>query len=290
MSDHDHSVELSDDGLLFSEQSPRAQLQNAILRAYLGSLSEELNHSPAERRMFVQLFAEPGLYRNRVTQEWVTGASIHALSCTGFNYYLYSSLNAQILSSLRRRYEMYFTRPHCEAYFLGGDCNDLARGVVAETELFTLTSQHPTPADATFCTYQCELQLHWATIATISRLPYVNLILYYPLDALNRQMPDAYRQRAETVVDAFFGGKAWRELYAQGYGRARQDLLFPYFCDRLAQLGFAEIVSDNDLNLLTPPTEDDPDLYRLLFVHKQTKGDAFWEQVRRAATPSSATL
>lgn len=280
-------IELSDDGLLSYERGPRAQRQIEIVRAYLSTLSEDLLQQGATRRMFVQLFSEPGLYRNRVTLEWFRGAALHALSLLGFNYYVYSSLNAQVLATLRRRYDTYFARPDREAYFLGGNCNDLARGVVAETELFRMTSRRPNPVNTTFCAYQGDVQIRWETVVAISRLPQVNLIFYYPMDALNRQMSIAYGQRAETVVDAFFGSKAWRDLYARSFGRARHDLLFPYFRERIMQLGFVETVSDLDLNLLSPATEEDPDLYRLLFVHKQPKDATFWTRLKQAVTSSN---
>ena len=281
MSDN-RPVELTDDGLLNYERGPRAQRQIAIVRAYLSTLSEDLIKEGAARRMFVQLFSEPGLYRNRVTLEWFRGAALHALTLSGFNYYVYSSLNSQILATLRRRYDTYFARSNGEAYFLGGNCNDLARGIVSEIELFRLTSKHPHPVDATFCIYQGDVQVRWETLVAISRLPQVNLIFYYPLDALNRQMPIAYGQRAETVVDAFFGSKAWRDLYARSFGRVRHDLLFPYFCERLAQLGFTEAISDSNLNLMEPPGEEEPDFYRLLFLHKQPKEKSFWTRLQQA--------
>lgn len=292
-------LESQEDTLLYYERSSRAQAQIATVRRYLDEISHELEHSAFKRRTFVQLFAEPGMYRNRATQEWFVGAALHALTLTGFNYYFYTSLNHQVLEALERRYRDYFARPDRQAFFLGGNCNDLSRGIISETEFYILTQRGtrplnssstngsartalPVPATLTFCLYQNGVHLNWETVVMISRLPYVNLILYYPKDALNRQMPQANAQRGETDVDAFFGGKAWRDLYHRGIGQSRHDHLIPYYCERLQSLGFQEIVTERELNGLPDLTEGEPSDYFLIFAHKQPKGEAFWTKVGSA--------
>jgi hypothetical protein len=285
-----------DESLLYYELGSRAQAQIALVRRYLDTVSRELEQSAFKRRIFVQLFAEPGLYRNRSTQEWFVGAAVHAFSLTGFNRYIYTSLNHQVLASLEKRYQTYFARPDTHASFMGGNCNDLARGIVSETEYYILTRRGtrplngqgmygaahtalPVPAALTFCLYQSDVHLSWDTVAAISRLPYVNLILYYPLDALNRQMPQANVQRGETSVDGFFGGKAWRDVYQRTIGQSRHDQLIPYYCQRLAALGFGEIVTEQTLHRLPAVSENEQPDYFLIFAHKQPKGAAFWEAV-----------
>lgn len=288
--------DLSDDELIYFEGGARAQEQIALARRYLDAVNRDMSASTFARRAFVQLFAEPGLYRNRATQEWFIGAGLHAFTLMGFNHYIYTSLNHQVLGALEQRYQRYFARPHTQAHFMGGNCNDLARGIISETEFYILTRRGtrplggggsfgaaqtalPVPAALTFCLYQSDVHLLWETVVAISRLPYVNLMVYYPIDALNRQMPQAQSQRGESDVDGFFGGKAWRDLYRRGLGQSRHEQLIPYYCERLKSLGFGEVVTELDFRLL--PSIQDPETpnYFLIFAHKQPKGEAFWESV-----------
>lgn len=276
--------ELYDDGLIYQEHGSRAQSQTAFVRHYLDAVSQEMDNAPICRRSFVQLFAEAGLYRNRDTQEWFVGAALHALNLTGFNHYIYTSLNQQVLATLEQRHQTFFPRSDAEVHFMGGNCNDLARGIVSESEFQMLSrrSRNGTPAPSvalTFCLCQNDVYLLWETLVAISRLPYVNLILYYPMEALNRQMAQAYDQRGETAVDAFFGGKAWRDLYRRGYGQNRHELLIPYYCDRLRALGFSEVVTEQDLHLMADVPDHEAPTHCLLFAHKQPKSLDFWDAV-----------
>lgn len=281
--------ELYDDGLIYHEHGSRTQSQTAFVRQYLDAVSQEMDNAPIYRRSFVQLFAEAGLYRNRDTQEWFVGAALHALNLTGFNHYIYTSLNQQVLATLEQRHQAFFPRPDADVHFMGGNCNDLARGIVCESE-FQIASRRahrpahphapaPLPVALTFCLCQNDVYLLWETLVSIGRLPYVNLILYYPMEALNRQMAQAYDQRGETAVDAFFGGKAWRDLYRRGYGQNRHDLLIPYYCDRLRALGFGEVVTERDLHLMSDMPDYEAPTYFLLFAHKQPKSQDFWNTV-----------
>jgi hypothetical protein len=288
--------EVYDDGLIYNEYDSHTQHQMEVVRRYLDVLNEEMRGSTYSRRTFVQLFAEPGLYRNRETQEWFTGAALHALSLTGFNRYFYSSLNQQVLATLEQRAQTLFPRPDAEVHFMGGNCNDLARGIIGETEFYmsalcpkpvhkegfalvTPRILHPVPAALTFCIYQSDVHLRWETVSAISRLPYVNMVLYYPLDALNRQMAQAQGQRGETDVDGFFGGKAWRDLYRRGMGQQHHEQLLSYYCERLKALGFGEVRTELDSSIRAATLGSDASGHLLIFAHKQPKSAEFWQSV-----------
>jgi len=287
---------LYDDGLIYHERGHRAQTQMAVVRRYLDAVNQEMSDSAFSRRTFVQLFAEPGLYRNRDSQEWYAGAALHALSLPGFNHYIYSTLNQQVLATLERRYQTFFSRPDADVYFMGANCNDLAGGIVSESEFYISARRpkstpnsstrilHPVPVALTFSLCQSDVYLRWETVAAISRLPYVNLILYYPVDALNRQMPQAQMEQGETRVDAFFGGKAWRDLYRRGAGQSRHEQLIAYYRERLRALGFGEIVTENDLALAPLDVESDSLGDFLMFAAKQPKGAEFWDAVKNQAS------
>jgi hypothetical protein len=289
-------ADVSNDGLLYYERGSYGQTQVALVRRYLSALNESLQHSIFTRRSFIELFTDPGLYRNLYTYEWFVGAALHALTLEGFNHYVYASISRQLLGGLSTRYERYIQRPALPVYFIAGDCNDLARGIISETEYYahtqggTLVNPQSTPhsiarevasapVSLTFCLYQSEVLLTWDTVTAISQLPYVNLILYYPIDPLNRIMPTASVEASENTVDAFFGGKAWRDLYHRGIGTARHEQLIPYYCERLSSLGFSEIVTERSLNTLSPGTAHGTPSYYIIFAHKQPKTADFWQRV-----------
>lgn len=286
--------ELYDDGLMFYEYGPRTQARITLVQRYLDVVNTEMQNSAFTRRMFVQLFAEPGVCRNRETQEWFTGTALHALTLHGFNRYLYLSLNQQVLSALEQRYQSKPRREDAEVFFMGGNCNDLARGVVSETEFYISARRpkartdtlslgarilHPVPAAITCCISPSDTLLRWETVAALSRLPYVNLIIHYPITALMQQMGEAHPQRSETDVDGFFGGKPWRDFYRRGMGQQRHTQLISYFCERLRSLGFTEVVTEDDLRLFPTPGDTQSSNYFLIFAHKQPKGETFWETV-----------
>ncbi len=276
-------AEQYDDGLLYQERGPHAHAQTMMVHHYLDAVSHELARMPARRRTFVQLFAEAGMYRHRETREWFVGAALHALSLPGFNQYIYTTLNPQVLTALEHRYHTFFPDRNADVHFMGGNCNDLARGIVSETE-FYLSSRRATaplnlPPALTVCLCQNDIYLRWETLEALSRLPDVNLILYYPVDALNRQMPLTFDQPGTTAVDTFFGESRWRDVYRRGVGHNRHDLLIPYYCKRLQELGFSEVVPEWDLHPSPTAEQGESGGHCLIFAHKQPKTAAFWQAV-----------
>jgi len=114
----------------------------------------------------------------------------------------------------------------------------------------------------------------------------MDLIIHYPQYGLNLCMKQASQAQGFKKVDAFFGGTAWRDIYAKYTdkppARAHSELI-DYYRDGLKKLGYEEVRRDDETGeepLMRNAQKNAP-LYRLLFASKHQLGKDFWHAVTR---------
>ena len=116
----------------------------------------------------------------------------------------------------------------------------------------------------------------------------MDLIINYSEGGLNRLMRLASRSQQESVIDQFFGGQKWRQLFddvekgrTQPFALRRK--LIDLYRDNLRTLGYRDVIRGDEIPQVEPlmrNTRRAP-LYRLLFASKHDRGNEFWQKITR---------
>jgi three-Cys-motif partner protein len=131
------------------------------------------------------------------------------------------------------------------------------------------------------------LELEWATIASLARVPRMDLIIHYSQSGLTRNLDNCFDLDEETVVDRFFGDTIWRQIYCENRERgashgAIHRALIDHYKAKLGALGYVKVVDpDFTSEPLIRNTMRNAPLYRLLFASKHDLGNKFWSEVTK---------
>ncbi len=254
-----------------------AQQDLCDVRRYLDVLTRWLHRVPAARQTFVSLFSCKGVVRDQVARDLYNSAAFTGFNVTHpFDRYIFTSMHPDHLRRMQDRYEAQYRSLSPNVLFLAGDSNDLAQGIVGENLFYQDIVQDPAPT-IVFVNPN-DLRMQWRTLEALAQLPHLYLVLFYPLDALNRYIPRTIHSNFTTEVDLFFGTHQWRDLYAKALGHNKQRMLLSYYMQRMRALGFRDVMSNNQYALSPSDKADDMSLYCLLFAHKQMLPSRFWEE------------
>jgi three-Cys-motif partner protein len=256
-----------------------AQQEVTLVKRYIDGLSRWLPRTPATRRTFVSLFSNPNLVRNAIARDLYKNACLSSFEASRpFERYLFATLQPQRLHELQQRYERHHHTINADVLFLTGDSNDLAHGIVGES-IFHQESVSHTPSPTIVFINPDDLRLQWKTLQLLARLPNLYLILFYPMDALERWMARNLTSKFTTDADIFFGNTGWRDVYLQTSSHARALTLHDYYCDGLRDLGFDEIVKGAELGIQGYTSRNETRLYSLLLAHKSPMPRPFWDEL-----------
>lgn len=256
-----------------------AEMEVDTVERYLDGLTRWFARYPVARRTFVSLFSNTGMIRNRGVRDLYKNACLSSFAVgQPFDRYIFASFQPQLLTEFNLRYTHQYQKLATDVLFLNGDSNDLAHGIVGETTFHQeLVGDRPAPM-VVFLNPD-ELRLRWATLQTLSRLPHLYLVLFYPMDALDRLMPRHLTSTFTTEVDLFFGTTEWRDLYLRTPPNARQLVLLSLYQEQLCKLGFRELVNGYDLGIHWERASADTRLYTVLFAQKTPLPRSFWDDL-----------
>jgi len=129
------------------------------------------------------------------------------------------------------------------------------------------------------------LELEWSTVVRLASVQRMDLIIYYPQEALTRNVDHLFDSPSHTRIDCYFGSRAWRQAYrhwrAQYGTRGRHRVLMDLYMDNLRDLGYVDIRGTEyvgDEPLMRNKIRNAP-LYRLIFASKHKRGHEFWHSV-----------
>jgi three-Cys-motif partner protein len=275
MSTNESDTDASHSGTLVAA----AEAEVNTVGRYLDGLTRWFARYPMARRTFVSLFSNTGMIRNPVARDLYKNACLASFEVgRPFDRYIFAAFQPQLLGELQLRYDHQFHSVASDVMFLTGDSNDLAHGIVGETT-FQQELAGDRPAPMVVFLNPDELRLRWATLEILARLPHLFLIIFYPIDALDRLMPRNLTSTFTTEVDLFFGTPGWRDVYLRTPINTRQTTLLHYYQERIMGLGFREIVNGYDLGIHWERTSADPRLYSVLFAQKTPLPRSFWEDL-----------
>lgn len=273
------TIESGNDGSPSGTLVAAAEAEVTTVGRYLDGLTQWFARYPIARRTFVSLFSNAGMIRNPIARDLYKNAALAAFEVGHpFDRYIFAAFQPTLLGEFQLRYDHQFHNVASDVLFLTGDSNDLAHGIVGETT-FHQEIAGDRPAPMVVFLNPDELRLRWSTVETLARLPHLFLILFYPIDTLDRMMSRNLTSTFTTEVDLFFGSPRWREVYGRSTIGTRQNAMLHYYQARLNGLGFREIVNGYDLGIHWERHSAEPRLYSVLFAQKTPLPRSFWENL-----------
>ena len=131
------------------------------------------------------------------------------------------------------------------------------------------------------------LELEWKTIERLAQMKRMDLIIHYSQNGLTRNLDKSYATTKDTVVDAFFGDRNWRDVYKSALSK-RESIgvhraLIDYYKSKLSSLGYVVINDSEEIahEPLIRNTQRNAPLYRLLFASKHPLGNKIWNEVTK---------
>ncbi len=265
------------------------------LKRYIDIFSTSMHDKPWRARHYIDLFA--GLGKCYVSETGTTHLGSPLLALTTrypFTGYFFVDLNASNITALRQR--CHASPVHDRIQYFVGDSNLVVKDIV----------EHILAIDRAYIPNQWSslnlafldpdgLQLQWETVATLAKLPRMDLIIHYPQMALTRNMSKDCRAEKQTKIDLFFGGTEWRKIYEE-YQRKEEHFihrqLMNHYKEKLLDMGYEEVFRDDEVGdepLIRNAKRSAP-LYRLLFASKHLLGHSFWRKVIRRDVHGQARL
>jgi len=275
-----------DDGLPMRSAGPWAKAKLDYLARYIDVFETAMREKWAVRH-YVDLFAGPGKNRVRDSREILLGSPLLALTTRyPFTGYFFVDLLPENANALQRRCSASPER-HRVTIFTG-DCNAIIDEIVAQIRQTDQKRQRAglwTSLNLAFLDPK-GLELQWATVAKLASVSRMDLIITYPQGGLNRYMRQAFESNTWTAVDHFFGGREWRDIYAQYRRRQLRGIhrhLIDFYREKLQTLGYQQVIEDTETGYepLIRNAQTRAPMYRLVFASKHPLGHDFWEKITR---------
>ncbi len=213
-------------------------------------------------RLYVDLFAGPGLCLDKTTGEEFEGSPMLALGCkTPFTHLYLNDQNHDFVNALKQRQEAKF--PDSQVSYYGLDCNEAASAIYRSLPSGALVLCFIDP-----WTYEVTFD----SLAALCQHRSIDLIVTFHSTAIKR---NAHHEIA--AVDKFLGDETWREEYFAAEGdpsRPHTHILIETFTASLRKrLGFTHFGEPEVIR----NTNSAPMFY-LLFASRHPRGLDFWSK------------
>jgi len=226
-----------------------------------------------EVRVYIDLYAGPGVSRIRGTDRLLLGSPLLALAVPDpFDQYIFCEADESFRSALEQRVRKLF--PSANAWFIPGDCNDQIEEVCR-----AIPSPSRERRVLSFCFVDpFDVSLRFSTVRRLS---------YYYLDFLFLLAlhMDANRNLAHYVspdnvkIDEFLGLPGWRQLWET---EERRGAKFPRFLaeqysKQMETLRYLPMPWEKMRHVRS--TEKNTPLYSLALFSRNDLAHQFWDQV-----------
>jgi len=200
------------DGLPSRSSGPWVKEKLFYIKQYIDTFEIAMRQKSWRKRIYIDLFAGPGKCQIKGTQEYLLGSPLLALTTRHpfTDYFFVDSDNEKIDVLCQRVGSVSGVKS------LVGDANlkvyeivDTISGIDAEFIKGAWSSLNLAFLDPQ------GLELEWNTVATLAKLKKMDLIIHYSQHGIKRLAKNCYDASNETVVDKFFGGSQWRDIYAR---------------------------------------------------------------------------
>lgn len=213
------------------------------------------------RRVYVDLFAGPGMCVTRGTDDFFDGSPLIALQ-RPFTDHIYVDLDPVATESLERRVSSW--RNERAVHVIQGDCNDAIDRVIELIPKNAIVFAFIDPTN---------WQIRFETVRKLCADRRVDILLTFQVGMLkrNRMVPSMKK------VDAFFGTTTWRPALDSGE-QAKLAHFATCYGAQMVSLGYLDVTPSIEPKMrISTHTL----LYTLRFYSKHERGHEFWEKIAR---------
>lgn len=267
----------NDDGLSVRNAGEWVQFKIDYLNRYI-DLFETSMRNKWSVRYYIDLLAGPGKNRIQNSGKIIPGSPLIALNTKyPFSNYIFNEVDKNSFSALEQRTIPYKTNSDIKLY--NSDCNIVIDEVVKQLEINQKNSLNFSFIDPE------GLQVRWETVEKLASVRRMDILLYYPVEALNRNMRKCINCNEDTKIDWFFGGNKWRDIYQSLESQNNLSNIHRELMDliksNLKKFGYIDFSSDHfqEIEPLIRNKERNAPLYRLIFASKHNLGNTFWKKI-----------
>ncbi|GAC1672932.1 MAG: hypothetical protein PVS2B2_05660 [Candidatus Acidiferrum sp.] len=265
-----------DDGLYYAEVGGWAEVKHSIVGLYDRLFSKGMKNK-WDCRVYIDLYAGPGLLKIRNSDKFIWGSPIHALSVEHpFDKYIFCDNNSQALEALKKRVNRHF--PHVPATFIPGSCDQLVEEICGSIPQFSKKFRV-----LSFCFVDPhDISIKFSTIRRLADYR-IDFLFLLALDM------DANRARANYLgptnhkIDEFLGGSDWRAKWNQSDKRDFRRFLAQEYARQMTTLGYLPL----EFAKMKQVRADDNNrpLYRLALFSKNKLAYKYWDEVLKYSDP-----
>lgn len=236
-------------------------------------------------RAFIDLFSGPGKCVVRGIGKVISGSSLLALEqSTPFSLVISIDISSEALAALEKRGKKLNVQTKLVTFHK--DCNFVVDNIRKELDqsFLSLTLIDPT-----------SMQIKYSTIKNLTCNLRMDLLINYPLHAINRAYRDALKSN-DDVFNEFFGTDEWKEHILglkQQYQVATKLLtLYKKQLEKIGYKNFKELSSDQSYisdEVLVKGPRNIP-LYYLLFASKHPLGEKLWQEIKKIGPTRQGSL
>jgi len=274
----DPYLSAGEDGLRVQRYGSWTAKKLDYLQRYLGLFVTSMRRQPFRAKHYIDLFAGPGKCRTGV-RSVALGSPLIALTARyAFDRYFFVERDAGSIHALETRCAASpdfgrVTLLHGEAGILVHDIVGQIGAVDSEWRPDIWSS-----LNLAFLDPEGPKELPWSMVEALAGLNRMDLIIHYSEVGINRLRDNCVDAGGETVLDRFFGGDGWRDVYRKARGRRGvHRALMDHYKSQLTALGYVDVQS-TDEPLMRNQAKNAP-LYRLIFASKHERGNDFWQAV-----------
>ncbi len=274
---YEPSIPAKDDGLFFGEVGSWVEDKHRLVALYDSLFSTGMKKK-WDSRVYIDLYAGPGLLKIRDTSKFIWGSPILALGVEHpFDKYIFCENDAVLLDALKKRVARHF--PDADVEFVPGSCDVEVDRISRLIPRATRTNRV-----LSFCFVDpYDLSLQFSTIKRIAEY-FVDFLFLLALHMDANRNLAAYIDTKNRKIDDFLGMPNWRERWS----RLQEPKSFPRF--------LAEMYAGQMQTLRYLPVEFDKmkqvrsdvknlPLYHLALFSRHELAYEYWDQVLKYSTP-----
>ena len=274
---YEPSIPAKNDGLFFAEVGSWAEDKHSLVALYDSLFSTGMKNK-WDSRVYIDLYAGPGLLKIRDTNKFIWGSPILALGVERpFNKYIFCENDAVSLEALKKRVAGHF--PDADVQFVAGSCDEQVDKISRLIPRATRTNHV-----LSFCFVDpYDLSIQFSTIKRIAEY-FVDFlfVLALHMDA-NRNLA-AYLDTKNTKIDDFLGMPDWRERWL----RLPEPKNFPRFlaemyAEQMQTLRYLPVGFDK-MKQVRSDVKNLP-LYHLALFSRHELAYEYWDEVLKYSTP-----
>jgi len=274
---YERSIPAKDDGLFFGEVGSWVEDKHRLVALYDSLFSTGMKKK-WDSRVYIDLYAGPGLLKIRDTSKFIWGSPILALGVEHqFDKYIFCENDAASLDALKKRVARHF--PDADVEFVPGSCDVEVDRISRLIPRATRTNRV-----LSFCFVDpYDLSLQFSTIKRIAEY-FVDFLFLLALHMDANRNLAAYIDTKNRKIDDFLGMPNWRERWS----RLQEPKSFPRFlaemyAGQMQTLSYLPVGFDK-MKQVRSDVKNLP-LYHLALFSRHELAYEYWDQVLKYSTP-----